>query len=57
MFNSKNALDYSRVQKCKFSKIAIDFTWEAEVASSTFLSSLILKKRGKRREIPFSGST
>lgn len=32
-------------------------TWDPEVASSGFLSSLIRRKRGNRREMPFSGST
>lgn len=32
-------------------------TWAADVASSGFLSSLIRRKRGNLREMPFSGST
>ena len=32
-------------------------TCEADVASSGFLSSRILRNRGNRRDIPFTGST
>lgn len=42
---------------CQLLLRVLHLTCEPVVASSGFLSSLILRNRGKRSEIPFSGST
>lgn len=55
--NYQNPLAFNGRIKQQHPHDTVTLTWEAEVASSAFLSSLILRNRGNLKDIPFSGST